>query len=251
MPDALVLGCSHAAGALMHEEPGLVLAGEPGKDHYQIEAEYGAKNSYPVKLAELLGYTPHNHAISGGSNDAMFRIFLEQADNFDLVIACWTGKDRGELFHTEHNYWIPINVGNSDSFTKTPNDILLQGRNVLTKVKDHELYENYGKQWLTYEGNEQRAYNNKLKNILALNAIARSKSIKVINLDSFQGIHHQFPWPEDIYRPLPGHRLEFCNFCDTKEFPKEPRGHYFREAHQEYARFVKRKIDKTGVRFND
>ena len=122
MPDALILGCSHAAGALMHEQPSLVLTEEPGKDQYQIEAEYGAKNSYPVKLAELLGYTPHNHAISGGSNDAMFRIFLEQADNFDLVIACWTGKDRGELFHTDHKYWIPINVGNSDSFTKTPND---------------------------------------------------------------------------------------------------------------------------------
>ena len=26
MHDAPVLGCSHAAGALMHEEPGLVLA---------------------------------------------------------------------------------------------------------------------------------------------------------------------------------------------------------------------------------
>ena len=231
----------------MHEEPGLVLAEEPGKDQYQIEAEYGAKNSYPVKLAELLGYTPHNHAISGGSNDAMFRIFLEQVDNFDLVIACWTGKDRGELYHTEHKYWIPINVGNSDSFTKTPNDVLLQGRNVLTKVKDHELYENYGKQWLTYEGNEQRAYNNKLKNILALNAIARSKGIKVINLDSFQGIYHQFSWPEEIYFPGDSHRDEFCNWCESKKFPTESRGHFFQPAHQKYAEHVFEKIKNKGA----
>ena len=84
-----------------------------------------------------------------------------------------------------------------------------------------------------------------------MNVLARSKGIKVINLDSFQGIHDQFPWPEDIYRPLAGHRLEFCNFCDANKFPKEPRGHYFIEAHQAYAQFANKKINKSGVRFND
>jgi len=249
MRNALILGCSHAAGALMHEEPGLVLPAEPNKDQYQVETEYGARNSYPVVLSEILGYAPHNHAISGGSNDAMLRIFLEQQQKFDLIIACWTGHERGELWHPDHEYWVPINVGHNDSFTIEPNEVLKQGRNVLTKLKNYELYEQYGKQWLIFEGNYQRGFNNKIKNILALNTMAKCQGIPVINLDSFQGIHHQFPWPKDIFRPLPGHRLEFCNYCDAKEFPKEPRGHYFRAAHKDYAQFIKRKLDKAGAKF--
>ena len=246
MPDALILGCSHAAGALMHEEPGLVLESDGTKDVYQLEAEYGAQRSYPVQLAEMLGYTAHNHAISGGSNDAMYRIYAEQEQHYDLIVACWTGPDRGEIWHSEHEYWVPIDVGNGDSFTKTPNDILKQGRNVLTKLKNFEQYEDYGKQWLTYEGNEQRGFNNKVKNILALNSLAKSKDTRVINLESFAGIHYQFPWPTDIHRPCDGHRNEFCNFCDYRKFPTEPRGHYFFAAHKAYAEYILGRINQLG-----
>ena len=186
MPDALILGCSHAAGALMHKEPGLVLEPDGTKDVYQREAEYGAQRSYPVQLAEMLGYTAHNHAISGGSNDAMYRIYAEQEQHYDLIVACWTGPDRGEIWHNEHEYWVPINVGTGDSFTKTPSDVLKQGRSVLTKLKNFEQYEDYGKQWLTFEGNEQRGFNNKVKNILALNSLATSKDTRVINLEASQ-----------------------------------------------------------------
>ena len=246
MPDALILGCSHAAGALMHKEPGLVFESSGSKDVYQVEAEYGARNSYPVQLAEMLGYTAHNHAISGGSNDAIYRIYAEQEQHYDLIIACWTGQDRGEIWHSEHEYWVPIDVGNGDSYTKAPNDILKQGRNVLTKLKDHILYEDYGKKWLTFEGNEQRGFNNKVKNVLALNSLAKSKGTRVINLDSFAGIHHQFLWPHDIYRPCDGHKNEFCNFCDLRKFPTEPRGHYFFAAHKSYAEYILAKIDDLG-----
>jgi len=113
-------------------------------------------------------------------------------------------------------------------------------------LKDHWLYEDYGKQWLTYEGNEQRVFNNKVKNILALNSLAKSKNTRVINLESFAGIHHEFPWPTDIYRPCDGYKNEFCNFCDFKEFPTEPRGHYFYSAHRAYAEYVLGKIDQLG-----
>ena len=83
MPTALILGCSHAAGAQMHLEPGF-----DTKDYSPVqETEYGALYSYPVLLAEMLGYTAHNHAVSGGSNDAMFRIYAEQSQTYDLIIA--------------------------------------------------------------------------------------------------------------------------------------------------------------------
>jgi len=229
MPDALILGCSHAAGALMHEDP-----------------EYGAQNSYPVLLARMLGYTAHNHAISGGSNDAMFRIYNELDQHFDLIIACWTGMDRGEYFHPTHNQWLPINYGAGDSYVRKPSKHLLQGIPVGVEIDDKQIYEHYGKQWLAIEGNQQRGFNNKVKNVLALNSLAKSKVTRVINLDSFSGIHHQFPWPKDIYLPCAGYKNEFCNFCDHKKFPTEPRGHYFYSAHRMYAEYILAKIDQLG-----
>tara|TARA_R110000803_G_scaffold374_1_gene1333 strand:+ start:681 stop:1409 length:729 start_codon:yes stop_codon:yes gene_type:complete len=241
MPTALILGCSHAAGAQMHLEPGFDTT-----DYTPVQiAEYGAQHSYPVLLAKMLGYTAHNHAISGGSNDAMYRIYAEQEQHHDLIIACWTGSDRGEVYHSEHEYWVPINVGHGDSFTKTPNDILKQGRNVLTKLKNFEQYEDYGKQWLTFEGNEQRGFNNKVKNILALNSLAKSKDTRVINLESFGGFYPpRFSYPTEIVWATNKMEDEFINFCTINCFPKESSGHYFKPAHQAYAEYTKQKVDK-------
>tara|TARA_Y100000992_G_C21249341_1_gene485008 strand:- start:354 stop:1070 length:717 start_codon:yes stop_codon:yes gene_type:complete len=238
MPDALILGCSHAAGALMHEDP-----------------EYGAQNSYPIILAELLGYTPHNHAISGGSNDAMFRIYTEQEQHFDLIIACWTGMDRGEYFHPTHKQWIPINYGEGESFIRKSSEVLKQGIPVGIEINDKQMYEDYGKQWLAVEGNEQRGFTNRLKNILALNSLAQHRDTKVINCDSFQGQHVRrdkpFRWPESVYRPLNGSRDEFVGYCTVKGFPNEPRGHYYRPAHESYALHIKHKLDNTRNPLND
>jgi len=238
MPDALILGCSHAAGALMHEDP-----------------EYGALNSYPMRLAYMLGYVPYNHAISGGSNDAMFRIFTEQMDNYDLVIACWTGMDRGEYYHPTHKQWIPINYGEGESFVRKSSPVLEQGVPIGKHIKDKKMYEDYGKKWLAIEGNEQRGFNNRLKNILALNSLAKHKGIKTINLDSFQGQHERrdkpFQWPAEVYRPLNGPLNEFVNYCKRRKFPCEPRGHFFRPAHLHYAEYIKQKLDNTRSPLND
>ena len=237
-PNALILGCSHAAGALMHEDP-----------------EYGATNSYPVLLADMLGYQPHNHAISGGSNDAMFRIYTEQEKHYELIIACWTGRDRGEYFHPTHKQWITINYGQGDSLLREPNDVLKQGKEVPQVIEDKQMYEDYGKQWLAIEGNQQRGFNNKLKNILALNVYAQSKGSRVINIDSFDGIHEKrirpFAYPSTVYRPTNGPINEFIGYCTRKGYPTEPRGHFFRPAHLDYAEYIKYILDNTRNPLHD
>ena len=62
MSKALILGCSHASGAEMF-------------DHIDQDYSKGFFNSYPAQIASGLGYEIENRSISGGSNDAMFRIF--------------------------------------------------------------------------------------------------------------------------------------------------------------------------------
>jgi len=243
MPTALILGCSHAAGAQMHLEPGF-----DTKDYSPVqETEYGALYSYPVLLAEMLGYTAHNHAVSGGSNDAMFRIYAEQSQTYDLIIACWTGRDRGEVLHDTHNYWIPINAGGISLTQQQSNNVLKQGINVGLPIKDKEIYKEYGKQWLNFEINDQRTFNNKIKNIMSLNMLAHHNGTKVINLESFGGFYPpEFSYPTGIFWPTDNMDDEFINFCTRNNFPKEPGGHYFRPAHQAYAEHIKQKVDQLN-----
>ena len=232
----LILGCSHANGANMHLDPDFDI------ENYNFveQVEYGARNSYPVLLAEMLGHDPLNYSISGGSNDAMLRIGLEQINTLnsnDVIIACWTGMDRGEVWHEEHQYWRPIHYAHSMIHQIRPNEFSKAGINIETLVARNQEYYEYGKQWLLFEGNYTRGYNNKLKNILALNVVAHSRGIRLINLDSFQAIW-DFAWPDVVHRPQKSFNDEFGNFCLDRNYPHEPGGHFFRPAHLAYAEYI-------------
>ena len=231
----LILGCSHANGANMHLDP------DAGYTHhnYAKQIEYGAKNSYPVLLAKMLGHKPLNYSVSGGSNDAMLRIGLEQINTLnsnDIIIACWTGMDRNEIWHEEHQYWRPINF-NHLTHQIAPNEFSKTGMNIGPLVDRAQEYFEYAKQWLLFEGNYARGYNNKLKNILALNSVAHSRGIKLINLDSYQGIWN-FNFPDTVYRPQQSVTDEFCTFANNRNFPTESGGHYFQPAHLAYAEYI-------------
>ena len=232
----LILGCSHANGANMHLAPDFDIKNY----NFVQQTEYGAKNSYPVLLAEMLGHAPLNYSISGGSNDAMLRIGLEQINTLnsdDVIIACWTGMDRGEVWHEEHQYWRPISYSNDLIHQVRANEYSKAGINIGLLVQNSQDYYEYGKQWLLFEGNYLRGYNNKIKNVLALNYLAHSRGIKLINLDSFQAIW-DFDWPDSVYRPQKSAEDEFCNFSIDRNFPHEPDGHFFRPGHLAYAKHI-------------
>jgi len=241
----LILGCSHANGANMHLDPDFDI-----KNYNFVEqVEYGAKNSYPVLLAEMLGHAPLNYSISGGSNDAMLRIGLAQINTLnsdDAIIACWTGIDRGEVWHEEHQCWRPINYIDNIIHQQRPNEYSKAGINIGPLVKRNQEYYEYGKQWLLFEGSYQRGYNNKIKNMLALNSLAHSRGIKLINLDSFQAIW-DFNWPDFVYRPQKSVNDEFCSFAINNNFPHEPDGHFFRPAHLSYAEYIYSIMQDTTV----
>jgi len=198
---ALVLGCSHAAGSEM------------------IDDAYGRANSYPVLLAKRLGYTADNHAIPGGSNDAMFRIFQEQCREYDAVIACWTGIARIELWDSKSRSWLPMAHG-----------IVLGNHN------RSDLQE-YGRQWAVYEGTQQRGHLSKTKNVLALNMLAQSQNIPVINIDSFQPVDwpDRVQWPSNMTWPVPD---TFCDWAIAQKFLHTDNGHFGRDAHSAFAEYV-------------
>ena len=196
MKRAIILGCSHAAGTEMTD---------------------GTARSYPVKIAEQLGYAAENYAIAGGSNDAMFRIYEEQSfglDNADLVIACWTGHNRTEIWNNAHKNWQALAPGKTDV---TPKDYL-----------------EYQQQWVTYHTDERVGRLNKIKNIVALNTLALQQNVPVINIDSFWPVNN-FVWPEEIYWPM---SVDFWDWCNGNNYPKTAWGHFSEPAHKEFADIV-------------
>jgi len=232
MKRALILGCSHAAGAEMYKEPGLS----------RVTDKYGYTRSYPAKIAQALGYEVHNHAISGGSNDAMFRIFEIESQRLaqdDLVIACWTGDGRTEIWYEPEQRWLAMTPDHITVNTVTPSPVALQGQLGGGQVRDAARYIEFFKSWVAFESDVHRGRLNKLKNILAVNALAQMKNLKVINLNSFCmaefSDHHQNikdfgTWPVGTE--------EFCRWCLDRNFPSTDWGHFFEPAHQAFADHV-------------
>lgn len=213
MKKAVILGCSHAVGSEMRHEPGLTLADD------QAQA-YELAHCYPAQIARRLGYDPINLGIAGGSNDAMFRLFLEETlTPTDIVIACWTGVNRSEIYDQS---WLQLCPGATIPKKITPD---------------------YFKQWLLYSGNTEVGMLNKTKNILALNAVAHAQGIPVINIDSFWPVDFfpviDFTWPNFVNWPVD---INFMAWCQKHNFPHTEKVHFFKPAHDSFARHVLQNI---------
>ena len=211
MAKAIILGCSHAAGSEMEQGPNV-----PTYDTLDEFYSHGRSRSYPVKIAAGLGYTEiFNQSIPGGSNDAMFRLFEGTAtDHNDLVIACWTGLNRGEIF--DSGTWVAMAPG-----------------------KDVEAnYHSYFKEWLCYAANDDVGRLNKIKNIVALNALAEQRNTRVINIDSF------WPVPNFKYYGFWPAANDFWSWCTQHNYPKTDWGHFFEPAHQAFADYVLQNCQK-------
>ena len=220
---ALILGCSHAAGAEMHKEPGLTV---------NNPQEFGYLNSYPVLIAKQLGYIPLNYAISGGSNDAMFRIFCEQLEHLtsnDIIIACWTGIDRTEIWHELDQQWLQLSIVQQNWNPIKSSTYALSGENCGGEISCLDEYKHYCQQWSKYHVNMQSSKLNKLKNITALNTLALARSISVINIDSFFSVKNSVKWVINE---------TFCNWAIRNNCPVTDWGHYFLDTHQRFADLV-------------
>ena len=214
MKKALILGCSHAVGAEMSQEPGLRFNKSTQALTYELE------HCYPAQIAQALGYDPINRGISGGSNDAMFRLFLEETlTPNDIVIACWTGVNRSEVYDEA---WLQLCPG---------------------AAVPKEIAADYFKQWLLYSGNTEVGMLNKTKNILALNAVAYAQGIRVINIDSFWPIDFfpviDFAWPDTVYWPVD---KDFMAWCQQHSFSHTEKVHFFKSAHDSFAEHVLQNI---------
>lgn len=249
MKKAYIFGCSHAAGSEMALEPGLDL-----QTHEEIN-EYEANNSYPALIARDLGFLPMNYAVAGGSNDCMFRLFLENLSGMedgDIVIACWTGAGRTEVYSADDQAWVQITPGTKDTLTHLSNYIpwLLENAGALlagrpsSVAKNHQIFKNFSQAWLeVFE--KPLGELNKTKNIIAVNSLAAGKGIKVINIDSFWALDsRQYPSCRDTYFwPV---TKTFTIWARDHQAVYTSRQHYFRPTHRSFADHVLSEIDKNG-----
>lgn len=211
---ALILGCSHAAGSEMAQEPNIKI---------DNPALFENQNSFPALIAQQLGYTAINCAVAGGSNDAMFGIFcqhLPELASGDIVIACWTGISRIEIRNEVDDEWLPI----------------IAGQPCRTSLVELQQYVH---QWTKFGYCDQSAILNKIKNITALNSMANSRAIRVINIDSFWPVE-----PVDISWASPEN---FWDWAIANHFDRTPNGHFFLPAHQAFADTI---VGQLAANFN-
>lgn len=243
MKTALILGCSHAAGSEMHLQPGIDLGG-------YIPQTFGLYNNFAALIAQQLGYHPINHAIPGGSNDAMFRIWESFVNPYtnrvrpDLVIACWTGNGRTEIWDYENQVWHGLAPGKTKFYQTINNGDIPEGEFVPESVSNETEILEYQRQWVIYHTDRWNGRLNKIKNMLALNVMAHTEGIPVINLDSFEPIE-EFEYPDAFERPMG--RQDFCTWAAGSGFQNTPQGHFFADAHKLYA---KRVVEKLGTQYN-
>lgn len=207
--------------------------------------DYGYQNSYPVLVARDLGFGPCNHAIAGGSNDAICRIGSELVDQLskdDLIIACWTGPTRTEIWCEEESAWLPLAPG-MECFWKTePDAVIPQGRLQYDQtIRNCNRYLEYLKQWCTFDNYYQRWVNNAVKNVIALNVMAKQCNVQIINFFSFASIDNKYitqlgRWPAGCQ--------DFVNWALGNHHRSTPNGHFLFAAHRGFADHVLLGIQK-------
>ena len=149
--------------------------------------------------------------------------------NQDIVIACWSGPHRTEIWHPNEKTWLPMTVGTRIWHRRIPQDLTEKG--MYTPLPNREEYLDYCKQWCTYGTDQETGRLNKIKNIIALNSMAEYLGIKVINVNSFGSFPiAQYHWPVGD--------TEFCNWCLEQQFPHTELGHFYHPAHVAFADYV-------------
>ena len=233
MKRAYIFGCSHAAGSEMFNN--------------DIDREY--THSYPALIARDLGYDVCNHAIPGGSNDAIFRILLglhRDIDDQDLIIFCWIGAGRVEIFSEPDQQYLQFSVGQQTFHILEPHDVALQGSATGQLVQDHTGWQSYHQawqqRWLGMQDYNEK--NQEYRNLLAAHSLAKSRTQRVINIRSFAGHDHPYRYlTDDFYWPI-GY-TEFWDYCKQRQYSHTAWGHFGFEAHRDFADLVLDKVNKA------
>ena len=210
MKKAFLLGCSHVSGS---EIEGW------GIGH---STPFNLANSFPSQFAKLIGYHPINLGSPGASNDYIFRTFTEllettQITPNDIVIVFWTGEERIEIQDPLTREWMQFSVGMST--------------NISGYTSTHKEFYDLYQRLMCME--PMRGRLNKIKNIFALNYLAKLKGIQVINGDSFMEYGFlgkaELPWlfPHD----------SFTNWAGKKNYKVSPEWHHYGlDAHTDFAK---------------
>lgn len=214
---------------------------------------YGFHHSYPAIIARGLGYNEiHNHAIPGGSTDAMVRIFGGMSDTIrpeqDIVIACWTGGDRTEYYDQEEDLWIQLSVGSKGFLRTRKSTIALQG-SFFEDSHVNETYISKRKQWVL-DSSAESCNRRLITNVIGLNEQAQMLGIKVMNLVSFycpdcslrdRNIS-RFWWPVGF-----DSKSTFLSYIQDLGHKKDATGHFLEAAHRDYAETVLNKITMENM----
>lgn len=229
MTKAYIFGCSHAAGSELFD--------------HDIDREYLA--SYPALLAKDLGHDIENHAIPGGSNDAIFRALFEVSPHIrsdDMIVFCWTVASRAEIWSADDQQYLAFAPGCMKFHRLEPHAVARQGRFYGELIKDHTGWMDFQRRWQmrfldSQLRNEQLQ---DIRNIIAANELARPLCSTVLNIRSAGNLHDAYAAVIEKYRWPVGVHNDFWRFCREQDLPPTAQGHFGHRAHRLFADHIKK-----------
>ena len=137
------------------------------------------KYHWPTLFANEFGLDPTNIAISGSSNQEIFRRTIEKIflEKFDLVVVMWSSLSRHWIYYSENNVddFTIVNHGSPRGFNS-----------------DKQEVRTYAKNYFTYFNNQYIDLRHWLSMILSLQETLRSLDIPMVFVKGFGNYINEF-----------------------------------------------------------
>ena len=203
---------------------------------YEIDESVREKSCYGNVLADKIWYDSFNIAVSGSSNDRIFRttldwIFKNDYEKVFFVIG-WTNKNRREYYYAPYkNYIQLVNRGYTQDFDN--------------KIRQ-QMYEWYYEDCILSDDASDDI--NYLHNVINLQNVFKSRNINYLMFDCVKN-HSWQKSNECFYNEIDYERYvtetTFLDYVEERGYPFEPygpqknlRGHPLEEAHKAWGHYL-------------
>ena len=132
------------------------------------ELQSPSTSAWPMQLAQKLGATGVNDAVSGGTNyRTVYRTIKHLSNSFDLYIIAWTTNTRFTFYKSDNNFEINFNP------------------QLVNKLyKDQSFYRDWGKTLYANWFNELYAFKLWLQQIIQLQAVIKKPYLMINTMDN-------------------------------------------------------------------
>jgi hypothetical protein len=169
------------------------------------------KSAWPVLLADRLGSSVKNHAVSGGSNYRnVYQTIKYLNQNFELYIIAWTSYARYTYYKSDNNFEMNFSPGLTNS---------LYGR--------EKFYRSFGQMLFKYWHSELYAFKIWLQQIIQLQSLLEKHKKHYVMVNTMENNLSQWLTASEDFGFINKHLLAFDVMNDEQIFAEHKEIQYY------------------------